>query len=719
MRRAAVLLLLVVGLWAVGPVPAEDDVVPTLEDGRPLRASLRPGRSTWTGRFQVPPEALSLAVVATSDSDVDLFLKQGRPVFEDFETEADAFRRGDGGAEVLVLEGEGRSPPLAGTWYVTLEHPRAAFRAADAEVCVLLDRREGPRTVLPGHPVVSAIGAGASAQLRTLLPSRARSLSVSVNGRGAEGATVQASAPPAFARRSPAELPLVMGADEVAPGLVTLEVRPAPGLAPARKVTTEVAWEFPPVPAPTDAPVLRPGQAELVLLGGDSPHARLYRVVVPEGEAGFVLEEHNDARADVDLYVRRDAPPEVPERDAEWLGIAGSTAERLVVRGERPLAAGTYFVQVSIYAEGPVLASVLLRTLEAPETERTWGGAPPPGLSPGAWVKGRTEPAESGIRWFAVDPPSGVRSIHALLLEASAPLDLVLARRTDGSVLTRAVTGRVDERLDHAFPAPLPSDRRFLLGVVSLTPGEGPADFRLAMAYDAPPGLPGDLEWPRLLAREGLNPEERVAAATVELTGERSGGGSATCISPKGLLLSCRHVLEDPEEPGHLQRDAILVAFNRALDRPPAQCYLARVVHEDAVLDLALLELTEDIFGRALPKDLDLPWIPLGDSDALRLGEAVTVFGYPQEGSEAARTPVILSRGVVSGFESAGGRRTWIKTDAWIGPGHSGGTLVDAQHRLVAIPAATLGNTESMGLCVPVGRMPAEWRARLARDLAR
>jgi len=252
---------------------------------------------------------------------------------------------------------------------------------------------------------------------------------------------------------------------------------------------------------------------------------------------------------------------------------------------------------------------------------------------------------------------------------------------------------------------------------VNLTPGEGPADYRLAVAFDRPPDLPTDLVWPRLLALDNLTPDERAAAATVELTGERSGGGSATCISPKGLLLSCRHVLEDPEEPGALQKDGILVAFNRSLDRPPAQCFLARVVHEDANLDLALLELTEDVFGRALPKDLALPWLPLGDSDALRLGDPVTVLGYPQEGSEFTRTPVILSRGSVAGFESAGGTRTWIKTDAWIGPGHSGGTLVDREQRLVAVPAATLGNKEAMALCVPLARLPTAWRERLARDL--
>jgi S1-C subfamily serine protease len=484
-----------------------------------------------------------------------------------------------------------------------------------------------------------------------------------------------------------------------------------------------VAWILPALSTPSDAPLLKADHAQLLLLGGDASCVKLFRVEVPEGWGGFVLEEHNDAKADVDLYVRRDAPPDVPEEDAEWLAVTSNGSERLVVAGHRALPAGVYFVQASTYVPGPVLASLVLRVLPVPaagatEALHSWGAGEPPVLPAGTWMKGRIDPARSGLAWYAVDPPEGTRSLHAVLLDSEAPLDLILARQADGSVLSRSVTGRVDERLDQAFPAPLPAGRRFLLGVLCLTPGEAPSSFRLAIGFDAPPALPADLAWPALLPLEGRTPVERVAAATVELTGQRGGGGSATCISPRGLLLSCRHVLEDPDEPGRLQRDGIYVAFSRTLDRPPVQCFQARVIFDDAGLDMAMLEITQDIFGRSLAPDLSLPWLELGPSDALRLGDPVTVLGYPQDGSEYSRTPVILSRGSVSGFESTGGVRTWIKTDAWIGPGHSGGTLVDKEHRLVAVPAATLGGREAMGLAVPVARLPLPWQQRLKQDLA-
>ena len=115
---------------------------------------------------------------------------------------------------------------------------------------------------------------------------------------------------------------------------------------------------------------------------------------------------------------------------------------------------------------------------------------------------------------------------------------------------------------------------------------------------------------------------------------------------------------------------------------------------------------------------MQLPWLPIGDSTVLRLGQPLWVAGFPQVGSECTRTAVILSRGIVAGLERRKGGPAWIKTDAWVAPGHSGGPIVDAQGRLVGIAAATLGNTESLGLGIPVGRMPAAWLEVITQHLA-
>ena len=97
------------------------------------------------------------------------------------------------------------------------------------------------------------------------------------------------------------------------------------------------------------------------------------------------------------------------------------------------------------------------------------------------------------------------------------------------------------------------------------------------------------------------------------------------------------------------------------------------------------------------------------------MGDELWVAGYPQMGSECVRTAVILSHGIVSGLERRPTGSAWIKTDAWVAAGHSGGPVVDRQGKLVAVAAATLGRTESLGLCVPVDRIPKAWREQIQR----
>jgi serine protease Do len=145
--------------------------------------------------------------------------------------------------------------------------------------------------------------------------------------------------------------------------------------------------------------------------------------------------------------------------------------------------------------------------------------------------------------------------------------------------------------------------------------------------------------------------------------------------------------------------------------------FLARIVDSDETTDLALLELTGDVYGRPLPTSLRLPYVRLGDSSKLSLGEHVTVFGYPEAGSEHCRTGVIVSRGIVAGLEADRQGPVWVKTDAWIANGHSGGALVDSEGRLVGIPTATLGDRRSLGLVRPVSRVPERWKAMIRKGL--
>jgi S1-C subfamily serine protease len=120
----------------------------------------------------------------------------------------------------------------------------------------------------------------------------------------------------------------------------------------------------------------------------------------------------------------------------------------------------------------------------------------------------------------------------------------------------------------------------------------------------------------------------------------------------------------------------------------------AKVVGRDPDTDLAVLQLD-------LKKNI--PVMPLGHSDRLRVGDVVLAIG----------NPVGLSQTVTQGIVSATGRgqlgvatyENFIQTDAPINVGNSGGALINANGELVGINTAVLAKNlgiEGIGFAIPV-----------------
>jgi hypothetical protein len=83
----------------------------------------------------------------------------------------------------------------------------------------------------------------------------------------------------------------------------------------------------------------------------------------------------------------------------------------------------------------------------------------------------------------------------------------------------------------------------------------------------------------------------------------------------------------------------------------------------------------------------------VGDSDTLELGDTVNIFGYPGIGGET----VTFTSGSVAGFSKEPGvrdRRAWIKTDATIAGGNSGGAAVNHDGELVGIPTQAAAGSD-------------------------
>jgi S1-C subfamily serine protease len=145
----------------------------------------------------------------------------------------------------------------------------------------------------------------------------------------------------------------------------------------------------------------------------------------------------------------------------------------------------------------------------------------------------------------------------------------------------------------------------------------------------------------------------------------------------------------------------LVVMLTKRSDEPPVASYIAEVLSASAELDLAVLRIRYDLSGKEVdPDQLDLPYIDLGDSDTLDLGDNLNIFGYPGIGGDT----ITFTDGKVSGFSAEGNiPRGWIKTDASISGGNSGGTGVNDEGDLVGIPTrGGAGNNENIVDCRPV-----------------
>lgn len=160
--------------------------------------------------------------------------------------------------------------------------------------------------------------------------------------------------------------------------------------------------------------------------------------------------------------------------------------------------------------------------------------------------------------------------------------------------------------------------------------------------------------------------------------------GSGTIVDSRGIILTNCHVANPramgmPSPPAN----ALAIAITDRTDEPPALTYLAEIIVQSPELDLAVLKIVSDMQGRKVSR-LNLPHVDIGDSSKTELAEELAIFGYPGIGGET----ITFTSGNVSGFtrhKTINGR-AWIKTDATIAGGNSGGTAIDKHGHLIGIP---------------------------------
>ncbi|ASY58212.1 HtrA protease/chaperone protein [Sinorhizobium sp. CCBAU 05631] len=166
---------------------------------------------------------------------------------------------------------------------------------------------------------------------------------------------------------------------------------------------------------------------------------------------------------------------------------------------------------------------------------------------------------------------------------------------------------------------------------------------------------------------------------------QRLSAGSGVIVDAEnGYILTNHHVVADAGE--------IAVTLK---DR---RRFTAELVGSDQATDIALLKIEAE----------KLTALPLGDSNALRVGDSVVAIGNPFGLGQTATSGIVSALG--RGGINVEGYEDFIQTDASINPGNSGGALVTADGRLVGVNTAIIapaGGNVGIGFAVPIAMASA------------
>ncbi len=167
---------------------------------------------------------------------------------------------------------------------------------------------------------------------------------------------------------------------------------------------------------------------------------------------------------------------------------------------------------------------------------------------------------------------------------------------------------------------------------------------------------------------------------------QKESRGSAFFINAEGDIITNAHVVSQ----------AIYVTVQ--IPSVGKRRFEIEIIGVSPERDLALLRLT-DKARDALKKELGvtkLPYLTLGDSDAVHRGDKIMALGFPlgQEGLKS-------TTGVVSGREHLPASGYFIQISAPINPGNSGGPSLDHGGRVIGVNSAGIPGAQNVGYIIP------------------
>lgn len=157
------------------------------------------------------------------------------------------------------------------------------------------------------------------------------------------------------------------------------------------------------------------------------------------------------------------------------------------------------------------------------------------------------------------------------------------------------------------------------------------------------------------------------------------GLGSGVIVNADGYILTNHHVVDGAEQ--------------IKVDTTDGKTFDAKLIGSDAPSDLAVLKIEAH----------NLPVLPLGDSDRVRVGDVALAIGNPLGIGQTVTMGIISAKGRATGL-SDGSFEDFLQTDAPINRGNSGGALVNTNGELIGINSQILspsGGSIGIGFSIP------------------
>lgn len=457
---------------------------------------------------------------------------------------------------------------------------------------------------------------------------------------------------------------------------------------------------------------------------------RTYVVDVTEGATSLTIAAQSTY--DIDLFVRYGMQilnSYSTEADYTSNGTTGAELVRVNAMSTPPLIAGRYYIDVAAlvpvadrdnHEDIPFTISAQIARAEIPiviDVAPAQDGTLVTGmfagsLTDGQQISARIDPIEGFVQVWTIDVPVGTRRLDVATYNATGRLDMVATppgMNLPGldamlAVPYQAFTARDNEHLviDVTSNPPI-SPGTYTVAVLELF-SDVASDYEIAVAVDR--ALDPQTTFVPATSDElaDLNPLQRAIRSTVQLTLTAEEGslafGSGSILTPDGIILTNHHVLGDCidasphllgclgdvyRHPDGTPLDVVVGVSNESQSSAEQQ-FVAHVIRSLPDFDLALIQIDTDLDGQ--PVDYDLPLMPIaGDLNDVRLGDSVSVIGYPAIAGLGSRISLSMTRGYVTGFTDDRGQRVLINIDANIGGGNSGGAMVNEDGVLVGVPS--------------------------------